>query len=393
MRVLMPLGEPLLPGKARFVAIVNTAAALARAGLDVRLMLPGRPDAVARWASGDLGLALPPRLSVVRLAGWHRALGHPLTWGFVTTSAALRAVRRARGDRGTLVHVRHEKLADALARRREDVPPFVFEAHALSADYERECGRSARRVARADARTRRILGGAAGVAAITAGLRDSLVSRYGFGGPSVVARSGIDLARFPRSWSGGRGAQAGAPRVAYVGRLGAWKAVGALVDAVARIPSARLVLVGAGDDGDAERLRARALAAGAGDRVELRGRIPHREVAAALADADVAVHALPADLSIAARDTSPLKLLEYLAVGVPVVAPDLPSIREIVTDGESAVLFPPGVPGAIEAALRRVLADPALQRRLSDAGRAIAERHDWDARARILAGLYEKALA
>jgi glycosyltransferase involved in cell wall biosynthesis len=388
MHVLFPLTEPILVGKARFVAIVNTSAALARAGTRVTLLLPGPPEAVARYAAEDLGFTLPPGLEVVRTRGWHRALGHPVTWNRITIGSALRVIDRSRGS-ADVVHVRHEKLALALARRRR-APRFVFEAHAIAADYERELHRSERRIARADARMRAILGGASGLVSVSRGLEAEIVRRYGYRGPAVVARSGFDPEKFPRSWSDrGEARSNGGSRVVYVGRLGAWKAVGSLIDALGRLPDVRLVLVGSGEEQDMARLREAARAAGAEARLEIAGRVTNREVASIVASADVAVHALPGDLSIATRDTSPLKLLEYLAVGIPVVATDVPSIREIVEDGTSALLVPPGDPDALASTIRRLLSDSGLRKRLSAAGSAIAARHTWEERARVLIRLYE----
>lgn len=391
MRILFPLAEPVLPGKARFVAIVNTALALARAGAEVKLMLPGPEGAVARYAAAHLGRDVDPRLEVVRIAGWHRALGHPFTWNRLVIAGARRAAARLSAGARTVIHVRHEKVAAALVAQR--AAPVVFEAHAIPADYEKERRHGARRAAEAEARTRAILGGADGLAAITDGLLDALVARYGFRGPTSVARSGIDLERFPHQWLARKDDRRGhTPTIVYVGRLGGWKAVPLLVRALARVERARLRIIGGTDDVEKARLQTLARDAGVFDRVEIAGAVPNREVAAILASASLAVHVLPPDLGIAARDTSPLKLLEYLAVGVPIVASDLPSVRELVTHDVTAVLASPGDPAALAAAIRRVLEDSELQERLSTAGRAVAERHDWDARARILLDLHERAL-
>lgn len=66
---------------------------------------------------------------------------------------------------------------------------------------------------------------------------------------------------------------------------------------------------------------------------------------------------------------SPLKLFEYLARGVCVVAPDQPNLREVVTDGESAVLFRPGDDASFAQALCRAAEDPALRVRVGAGGR------------------------
>jgi glycosyltransferase involved in cell wall biosynthesis len=72
---------------------------------------------------------------------------------------------------------------------------------------------------------------------------------------------------------------------------------------------------------------------------------------------------------------SPLKLFEYMALGCAIVAPDLPNIREVLTDGRDAVLFDPADPGAFRAALDRLCRDGALRDRLgAAASRTIDER-------------------
>ncbi len=88
--------------------------------------------------------------------------------------------------------------------------------------------------------------------------------------------------------------------------------------------------------------------------------------------------------AISERYTSPLKLFEYLAMGRPIVASDLPAIREILTDGQSALLVPAGDAAALAAAIQRVAGDPALASRLAAGALALAPRFTWDVRAERL---------
>ena len=88
--------------------------------------------------------------------------------------------------------------------------------------------------------------------------------------------------------------------------------------------------------------------------------------------------------AISERYTSPLKLFEYLTLGRPIVASDLPAIREVLTDGRTALLVPPGDPPALAA--RAAGASPPTRRsrprwarrparsRPTTRGRARAER-------------------
>jgi glycosyltransferase involved in cell wall biosynthesis len=70
------------------------------------------------------------------------------------------------------------------------------------------------------------------------------------------------------------------------------------------------------------------------------------------------------------RRVIPNKAFQALACGVPLITADTPAARELLTDGDSALLVPPGDPEALADALRRVVTDEALARRLADGGHA-----------------------
>jgi glycosyltransferase involved in cell wall biosynthesis len=74
-----------------------------------------------------------------------------------------------------------------------------------------------------------------------------------------------------------------------------------------------------------------------------------------------------------ARRVIPNKAYQALACGTPLITADTPAARELLTDGESALLVPPGDPAALAEAMRGVATDPELARRLSTGGRRIYE--------------------
>jgi len=82
--------------------------------------------------------------------------------------------------------------------------------------------------------------------------------------------------------------------------------------------------------------------------------------------------------------------LEAMALGVPVVCADAASLPEVV--GDAALLFPPGDAAALAAALSRVLDDPALRERLSQAGRERATQFTWQRTAAATVAAYREAL-
>jgi glycosyltransferase involved in cell wall biosynthesis len=116
--------------------------------------------------------------------------------------------------------------------------------------------------------------------------------------------------------------------------------------------------------------------------------VPHAEVPALLATASIGLAPYAAD---APGYFSPLKLFEYLAAGLAVVAGSIAGVREVV-GAEHAVLVPPGDPAALAAAVSELAADEAKRARLGAAGRElVAARHTWDRRARRILELVEPA--
>ena len=103
------------------------------------------------------------------------------------------------------------------------------------------------------------------------------------------------------------------------------------------------------------------------------------------ARARVGVIPLPGRDYVEAREfTSPLKLFEMMAAGLPIVASRLPSLAEYVTDGREALLVSPDDPAALAEGIRKVATDPGLAAGLAQAARARAAAFTWDARGRDL---------
>ncbi len=165
------------------------------------------------------------------------------------------------------------------------------------------------------------------------------------------------------------GVAADAPLVGAVGRLVEQKGFAGIVTAMpevlARIPQARLVIVGEGPLRPA--LAAQARAAGVSDRVTLAGF--RADVAGFLGAVDTLV--VPS-----VREGFPMVTLEAMALGVPIVATAVDGIVEQITHGREGLLVPPGDRAALAGAIVTVLADRALASRLGQAGRRRAAEFD-----------------
>ncbi len=152
-------------------------------------------------------------------------------------------------------------------------------------------------------------------------------------------------------------------------------------------PDALLLLVGGGEDFD--KLRHQADALGLGETSRFLGRVDPSRAALYYHLADVSVDPVHDDLASKAR--FPLKLVESLATGTPVVTGDVGDRREILGDGAAGVLVSPGDERALATAICSVLQDNGTRVRMSEACRAIAPRYDWDALAPGWLTVYERS--
>jgi glycosyltransferase involved in cell wall biosynthesis len=183
---------------------------------------------------------------------------------------------------------------------------------------------------------------------------------------------------------------AGAPfTVLFVGRLVERKGVSHLVDAITLLlPGVDVRLVIVGDGPERARIEARIREKRLDGRVAVRGKVSDAELQAAYAAADAFV--LPAVVD-RRGDTEGLGvvLLEAMNHRVPVIASAIGGITDIVEDGVSGLLVPPGDAQALAAALERLARAPDLAGGLGDAGyRRLQERFSWDAITRRWAEVY-----
>jgi glycosyltransferase involved in cell wall biosynthesis len=393
---LLVLADTRFPiERANGVQTMATCHALAARGHDVTLVV--RPDTTQppRDPFAFYGLERVPGLTI-------RTIGAPAGGAARRAGFLLTALRLAVTHRDAIVFTRDLGCASMLVQLpRSRRPPVVYESHGVAPIVAEEMPRllgkpetapTRDKLARLERRERRVWDRAEAYVTITRALADDLAARYDRRERVFIIPDGAHLGR--RTSDVGRSAaprtQHSAPStVAYAGHLYPWKGADVFVQALALAPGLRGLIVG-GHPGEADRARIDRLIAQLGltDRVVVTGQVGPTDVLRRLESADVLV--LPNTASaISERYTSPLKLFEYLTLGRPIVASDLPAIREVLTDGRTALLVPPGDPQALAHALVRVATDQSLAAALGAAAAALAPEFTWARRAERL----ERALA
>ena len=317
------------------------------------------------------------------------------------TFALGRAAGRARQD---LIFTRDLGLASLLLRLPKRLrAPIVYEAHGIAADVAAALPglltgappASPAKLQRLARREARVWHGADGYVTITAGLERELEKRFGVRrGRRAVVADGVRIeGAEDRSQDLTRRAQraesAEAFTIGYAGHLYPWKGVDLVVEAVAALKDARGLIVGGHPkEADLERLQAFAAQLDCATRITFTGAVPPAEVAARLRGCDVLVLPNPAS-AISSEFTSPLKLFEYMASGRPIVASDLPSIREVLRHEQNALLVAPGDPQALVAGLERIRKEAALAGSLARQAREDVREFTWARRAEKLEALFE----
>jgi glycosyltransferase involved in cell wall biosynthesis len=189
--------------------------------------------------------------------------------------------------------------------------------------------------------------------------------------------------------------RAGEVVAVFAGAFRAWHGAPRLAEAVARLEAGgerRLHAVFVGDGPELARTRE---AAARLTRATFTGALPYDAMPACLAAADLGV--APFDTTAHAPLQldfywSPLKVFEYMAAGLPVIAPSLPRLAQLVEDGREGWLYDQAGPDGLASALRRGL-DAEARRAAGHAARARAERdYSWAAHCERLAAAMTTAL-
>lgn len=390
MKLLYVCHEPLPSPHANTEQIVRTTAALAQHGIEVELFTPRlRGPAVP-----------PPRCETTTVARFYGISPAQLENGFALVTQPVPTLIRGQARLPW-----HDAVAAVRARRRcVDVvyvrDPFALVTALLSGrqvvfeTFRTDLNERAHWAAwRRFCYTRPNLLGAV--------THSHLAARglHAAGMPAdrvLVAHNGVDVESAERrpveDARAALGLPSDRPLVVYAGNVTPAKGLDSLLAVAAALPTFRFVVLGHVPGSEGHRWMEERKAAGGIDNVTLAPRVPPAEVAPYLAAADYLMIPPSARPLVEHRRTVlPLKTFQYLAAGRPIVAPDLPDLREVLRHDHNAVLVPPDHPEEAARALRALAADPERRARLGEAAARAAKQFSWSARGEKIANFLRRA--
>lgn len=379
MRLIYPLLWSRLGRQADREQAVSTAAAFARKGAEITLLMPqGRDDPSLTaeelrayyGVEGDFAL-------VQRPTRWVGEMVVPSTFWF---RQALRDPLMARSD------LLYTRIPVALGLGGASPIPFAFEHYRPWPDRIPWL----RPIFRRTARERHCLGFILHSEFAAASFR-----RLGVAPEKVlVAHNGFDHGRMrPPLDAGAARAALGLPQdrtiAVYAGRVSPRKGLDQLLLAAERRPEILFLLVGSEGEGPIE-----AAVRGRENVRVLPWQTPETLPPFLFAADILVIPPSRAPLERYGDCVLPMKTFLYLAAGRAILAPRSPDTAELLRDGDTALLVPADDPDAAAAALGRLAADPALRARLGEDAARLAEGLSWESRAeRVLAFLDERLAA
>jgi glycosyltransferase involved in cell wall biosynthesis len=224
------------------------------------------------------------------------------------------------------------------------------------------------------------------VVVVSAPMKDEIVARGIDGTRVLVNPNGVDPDRYSPAVDGApvraKYGLKDAVVVGFIGTFGPWHGAETLARAFLRLhasdPRVRLLMIG--DGATMAEVRRILIDGGAIDATVFTGLVPQEDGASCLAACDVLVSPHVPNPDGTPFFGSPTKLFEYMAMGKGIVASRLDQIGEVLVDGRTALLTPPGDGDALARAIARLVDDRTLRECLgADARRTVLERYTWRA--------------
>ncbi|MBX6422819.1 glycosyltransferase [Thermosulfurimonas sp. F29] len=357
MKILYAFSEELPIPKARGLQSCATVYALGKKGT-VWLVAPFQKDPFYFYQ-----IPKSPGIKLVNLSRRISFFKSTILW-------ALKLRLLIAKIRPHVIFLRHFKLAYYLSKWK--VKPLVFEVHEILRDkhpdwknlHEQE-----------DILYRKV----AGLVFISQGLRKRALEVYNFKKPWVVVPSGTFLCH----QCANKKLEGETKDIYYVGTAHySWKGIATLFEALTKT-NLHLHLIGPfSQDNIPSVLK---------NRVKIYGWQSLRKIYHLLYFAQIGILPNTRQIPVSCLYTSPMKLLDYMATKTAIVAADLPSVRELVSE-EEALFFEPDNPSSLAKALKELAQNPSLREWLASNAYRKAQYFTWDQRANHLYQFFEELL-
>jgi glycosyltransferase involved in cell wall biosynthesis len=384
MRILYLISTRFPNERAHSVQVANTCHALASRGCEVTLCVAQLQEPSLDACMQFYGLDVPGNLTLTALS--KNTLFPHMLGRFRSVWKLRRLCKDLKKSAETFVYARGPEAARCLCYSgcSGQWPKLVFESHRLEFLHFKEqvknaasSGKRRRLQSKADkffAVENQVFSMSNALVCTTHSCLQDIKDRFAPNCPTCVIPNATSLRRPVQI--------AKDIDILYSGSLSEWKGVDTLISAMQYLPQYKLTVVG-GSIRDQTRLVDLGKRLGVLGRVRFLGHVSPSDVTSFLDRARVGVLPTLGSYSIEAdRYTSPLKLFDYMMNGLPVVASDLPSTREILENNVTGVLVPSGCAKSLANGIRSILKDDGFAGRIADRAREHCMKFTWEERAK-----------
>jgi len=364
MRITYIANARIPTERANGIQIIHTCEALAKMGVEVELVVPWRFNPLKEnpyqyyGVKENFSIRKLPSLDFIRIG----KLGFFIQeWTFIL-SVFFFLIISNRKDR--IIYARGERVARGILFAVSKRHVFL-ETHMMPSNfnaYERTFSK------------------ARGVVVVTKHYEEELRSK-GFGNvlcaPDGVTISDFDIDISKQEARKKLGLPLDKRLVVYTGQLYSWKGADVLADAAQFLPENTVVIFIGGSSGDLVRFKEKN---DDNTKILIVDHCSHKKIPLYLKAADVLVLPNTGKETISRFYTSPVKLFEYMASGRPIVASDLPSIRDILNK-KNSVLVHPDNPTALALVIKELFNDITRAVAIAEEAHRNVGEYTWDKRA------------
>ena len=188
-----------------------------------------------------------------------------------------------------------------------------------------------------------------------------------------------------------------APVLLYIGTLADWQGLDVIINALPKIleqREIRIQIVGRGRSRQRKLLSKQIRKLGLEEHVIVQTAVPHHEIPALVAGADICVAPLGLNDRNVTQGACPIKVLEYMAAGRPLIASNMPIVRELVREDVDALLFSPNDPNDLARQVLTLLDDFEQSKRLAEsASKRALTKFTWHESQKKLLKVYDKLIS